>query len=338
MIDFIEDVCIPEDLPQASHVLLLGTGGSCLGAQALIHFNPQRLFFTFPDADPYYFYSTLKLLDPTDTQVLCISKSGETMETLAQFLAILEWLPSYENIRCITQPGESTLRKIASQYDIKIYDHPPHIGGRFSVFTLTGLIPMHLNDMDVESFLKGAKQALTHPPEIFTSSQHVLWIYSQRLRPIGQWWAQLVAESLGKKDKKGKRYGVTPLVSFGTQDQHSQLQYYLDGPLDKAFTFLCDAQASTPPLKGIRDCYLVGKTMGDIYAAHQNATMETLKKNKIPVQTFSIETEYDLGFFMMKSFQDVVATARQWGIDPYDQPAVEEGKRLAREYVQLTVF
>jgi glucose-6-phosphate isomerase len=334
--NLLENYTIPDDLPTASQVLILGTGGSCLGAQALINLNPNRLFVMFPDADPEYFYGCLDILYPEDTQVWCISKSGETMETLSQLLAVLEWIPSYKNIRCITQQGDNTLRRIAADYDIKTYDHPEHIGGRFSVFTATGLIPLHLNGMSVDKFLSGARSALDEPVQLFKKPQHVLWIYSQRLRAIGQWWAQLVAESLGKKDHLGHNHGITPLLSFGTQDQHSQLQFYLDGPQDKEFTFLIDElDPIYPPLKGPKDFYLTGKNLGQIYEAHQKATIETIKNCGHSVRTFSITDEREVGYFMMKSVQEVIEMAKEFQVNAFDQPAVEEGKKRAKAYLRV---
>lgn len=324
---------MPDDLPHSPYVLILGTGGSCLGAQALVSLHPERFFFMFPDADPSYFYASLELLEPQNTQVLCISKSGETMETLSQLLAVLEWLPSYENVRCITELRDSSLHRIATEYGLKVYNHPKDIGGRFSVFTLTGLIPLVLNGMSVELFWKGAQRALEEPVVPFNSAEHVLWIYGQRIRPLGDWWAQLVAESLGKIDSEGMRHGITPLLAYGTKDQHSQLQLYLDGPQNKSFTFVFNDIPPCPTLKGPDDLYLTHKSLRDVYLAHQRATYETLKNHGLPVRSFIINDEGDMGYFMMKNILEVLHIAKELHINPFDQPAVEEGKKKAMKYL-----
>jgi glucose-6-phosphate isomerase len=246
----------------------------------------------------------------------------------------LDWIKHYDAIRCVTQKGNNALRAIANTHNIKVYDHAETIGGRFSVFTLPGLLPLHLNGMSVEKFLSGAKRALKEKVHPFEKTSHVLWIYSQRLRAIGLWWAQLVAESLGKKDAKGNHQGITPLLSFGTQDQHSQLQLYLDGPDDKEFTFLVDGLAFTyPSLKGPENLYLSGKTLKQVYEAHQKATIETIKNHKKKVRTFRIVDEGDLGYFMMRSVKEVLESAKDLNVNPFDQPAVEEGKKKAKTYL-----
>jgi glucose-6-phosphate isomerase len=164
----------------------------------------------------------------------------------------------------------------------------------------------------------------------------VLMAYADRLERFTRWYVQLWAESLGKQGK-----GTTPIGALGPVDQHSQLQLYIAGPRDKLFTIVTVAAAGRGPriaadlaaLAGEPD--FAGKTMGDLVAAQGRATAETLAKNGCPVRTIHLDTlnERSLGELLMHFMLETIIAAHLLGVDPFDQPAVEEGKVLAKRYL-----
>jgi glucose-6-phosphate isomerase len=160
--------------------------------------------------------------------------------------------------------------------------------------------------------------------------------YADRLERFAKWFVQLWAESLGK-DRKG----TTPLAALGPVDQHSQLQLFIGGPRNKLFTILTVAAAGRGPRIGAELAKLAGepefagKTIGDLVAAQGRATAETLANNGCPVRTVHLERldEASLGELLMHYMLETIITARLMGVDPFDQPAVEEGKILAKRYL-----
>src|SRR5882724_4416013 len=164
----------------------------------------------------------------------------------------------------------------------------------------------------------------------------VMMAYADRLALFTKWYVQLWAESLGKDGK-----GTTPIGALGPVDQHSQLQLYIAGPRDKLFTIITAAPAGRGPrmsadlskLSGEPD--FSGKRIGDLVAAQGRATAETLAKNGCPVRTIHLERvdERHLGELLMHFMLETIIAAHLLGVDPFDQPAVEEGKVLAKKYL-----
>ena len=167
--------------------------------------------------------------------------------------------------------------------------------------------------------------------------ESVLWSYADRLRVFGNWWRQLWAESLGKDGK-----GVTPIAAVGPIDQHSQLQLFLEGPGKALFTLIDHEDSALGPKVSARDAeklglsYLAGKSLGDLFAAEAKATAQTLARRGRPVRLIRLGTvdEYSLGALFMHFMLETILMGCLTGVDPFDQPAVEEGKVLARKYLQ----
>jgi len=161
--------------------------------------------------------------------------------------------------------------------------------------------------------------------------------YSDRLSLFTKWYVQLWAESLGKNGR-----GTTPLAVLGPVDQHSQLQLFIGGPRDKLFTIITTDVAGRGPkmdaalAKVAGEPNFGGKTMGDLVAAQGRATAETLAKNGCPVRTIHVPAidESSLGELLMHFMLETIIAARLLGIDAFDQPAVEEGKVLAKKYLE----
>lgn len=345
-------------------VIVLGTGGSSLGGQTLVALAPPaagtldtrpRLHF-MDNVDADSFDRLFQAIDPARTGVIVISKSGGTAETLTQFFACREVIADAAGYLAITEPTDNVLRRLAANAGIETLEHDPGIGGRFSVLSLVGLLPAMIAGIDVAAVRKGAAAALAPvlsgaaPEEVPAAigaaisiglaeergaGTTVLLPYVDRLAYFGLWYRQLWAESLGKHGK-----GTTPIRAMGTVDQHSQLQLYLGGPADKMYTVLTGPHAGTGPTvpSDLADpalAYLAGRTMGDLIDAEQRATGDTLIRNGRPtrwIRLDAIDAE-TLGELLMHFMLETMLAADLLGVDAFDQPAVEEGKVLAREYL-----
>jgi glucose-6-phosphate isomerase len=353
------------------HVVLLGTGGSSLGGKTLCTladcgFGPRpgapRLHF-FDNVDPHTITAMLHSLALDRTGFLVVSKSGSTAETLTQFLICLDaarkalGAAAGDHFTAITEPGDNVLRRLATKFGMTILDHDPGVGGRYSALSLVGLLPVMIAGLDpvavregaagvLRPVLEGAAPELVEPAigaaiSVGLATENrvtttVVMPYVDRLADFGLWFRQLWAESLGKNGK-----GTTPVNALGTVDQHSQLQLYLDGPRDKMFTvMMLDCAGSGPvvePSLADDDAlgYLAGKTIGDLMDAEQRATTKTLIRNNRPTRIFRLSglDENVMGALMMHFMLETIIAAHLLGVDPFDQPAVEEGKILTREYL-----
>ncbi len=347
-------------------LIVLGTGGSSLGAQAAIalaRFNKGPVRIHTPDSlCPFEMDLLFKELDTARTHVLAISKSGTTAETLAQLLACRAWLEAGEHsdnmgdhFTFITEPGERPLRTYGERLGSPILDHPTDVGGRFSVLTNVGMLPVAVSGLSVEDFRKGAEAvcdqfkadpaaatavvgaALTHTLEQEKGVTQVLVMpYAESLRAFTRWHGQLWAESLGKDG-----LGTTPIRAIGPVDQHSQLQLFLDGPNDKFCTFVTVPSFGKGPridageAKAYGLDYMANRTIGDTVTCQSRATQETLRKKGRTVREIVIDSlsEENLGGLFVSFMLETVVTAHLMGVDAFDQPAVEEGKILTRQYL-----
>jgi glucose-6-phosphate isomerase len=352
-------------------LVVLGTGGSSLGGQALTSLidgewyrTPDGLTLNYMDnLDGYSFNRLLTQSNRGRTAYLVVSKSGSTIDTISQFLtalyAVRETMGE-KNLQyhfvLITEPGDNPLRRIAAKYNIRVLDHATDVGGRFSVLSLVGLIPALAAGQDASLVRKGAARVLeetmrspgTAAPVLGAAlsiglarhknvSTSIMMPYGNQMKSFAAWYCQLWAESLGKNGQ-----GTTPVQANGPVDQHSQLQLYLDGPADKMFTLISMNTAGSGPeispelaeLAGFD--YLAGKTMGDVVIALHQATGETLARNGRPTRLFEIESlnEETMGALFMHFMLETHIAARLLGVNAVDQLAVEEGKSLARSLLQ----
>ncbi len=353
-------------------VVILGTGGSSLGGQALYAladygFGPAagtpRLVF-MDNIDPDGFAALEAAFDLARTGIIVISKSGGTAETLTQAMTLLPALAAAVgdaamamHALAVTEPGDNQLRRLAARWDLPVLDHDPGVGGRFSALSVTGLLPALIAGIDATAVREGAESVLDNalgaaspadvPPAVGAALNvalrrdngvgiAVVMPYLDRLRRFAAWHGQLWAESLGKGEA-----GTTPVAALGAVDQHSQMQLFLDGPRDKMFTILTGAQDGRGGRvdAGLADSlgaeYLGGRTMGDLMAAEQQATIDTLIANGRPTRVMALERldAATLGALMMHFMLETILAAHLFEVDPFDQPAVEEGKVRARKYL-----
>jgi glucose-6-phosphate isomerase len=265
-----------------------------------------------------------------------------------------------------TDPARGALREIASRERIATLDVPPDVGGRFSVLSPVGLLPAALVGIDVDALLAGATRAVEraesdqlsqNPAALYAALHwsadvtlgarvHVLMPYTDRLREFAEWYRQLWAESLGKAvDRKGRtvHLGPTPVGAVGATDQHSQVQLFMEGPFDKVITFVevenLGEDVPIPPVNSSNGSeaalpsdlsYLPGRSLGQLLRAEYEATSAALAQRgrmscSLRFPDLSPETIGEAIMF----FQLATGYAGAWyGIDPFDQPGVELGKRL----------
>src|SRR6201991_1929242 len=349
-----------------STVAVLGIGGSSLGGQALTALrkaaNPYVEFHDNPD--PFSWAKALKRFDLKKTHFVAISKSGGTAETLMQVLTAAEALEKAgakspkKHFTIITEPHKSALADFADSIGASRLDHPTGVGGRYSVLTVVGVLPAILMGIDVKKLRAGAQAILdatldaksaADAPAAVGAALHqtlaaesklattILWPYADKLQVFGGWWRQLWAESLGKDGK-----GSTPVSVLGPVDQHSQLQLFRDGPGNALFTLVSiDTKGKGPAAPRARAKqlgldYLAGKKLGDLVDAESRATAQTLSKNNRPVRQIHLSKvdEFEMGALMMHFMLETILMGRLMGVDPFNQPGVEEGKVLARQYLK----
>jgi glucose-6-phosphate isomerase len=317
------------------------------------------------NVDPTTVAPALERIDPRRVLVNVISKSGGTAETMAQYLVVREWLEqalgsaASRHFVFTTDPARGALREIAQREHIATLDVPPEVGGRFSVLSPVGLLPAALVGIDVEALLAGARLAversesddlLQNPAALYAGLHwaadtglgarvHVLMPYTDRLREFAEWYRQLWAESLGKRaDRNGKpvHLGPTPVGAVGATDQHSQVQLFMEGPYDKVITFMTvDDLGVDVPIPKRPDLppdleYLPGHTLGELLRAEYEATSAALAEMGRMSCALSLPdlTPATVGEAIMY-YQLATGYAGAWyGIDPFDQPGVELGKRL----------
>ena len=358
-----------EILQNFKRTVVFGIGGSSLGGEMLINTlggGDHHDVSFYDNVDP----NTLAKLDKVswkDSCLLVISKSGNTAETLSQFLTVLPTMNRVlgkdgvqQHTRFITENEEGALFELGQRLGIPVVPHPS-VGGRFSVLSVVGLLPAYIGGVDVDAVVDGAHamaQRCSDPdinknPAFFNGAAQYLHAeqgrtlsvhmpYADNLRMLINWFRQLWAESLGKVDSADNHKGMTPVAAHGVTDQHSQLQLYLDGPDDKQITFFCSSGAQhlghTIPSE-FQDipaiAPLAGHTTGELFTAEFQATRTTLSRKGRPNRTISLHERdaFAIGELIMLFEMETVVVAELMAIDPFDQPAVEESKVLTRQYL-----
>jgi len=317
------------------------------------------------NVDPVTVRTTLDRIDPRRVLVNVVSKSGGTGETMAQYLIVRQWLETAlgaaaaRHLVFTTDPEKGALREIAKAEGIPALPVPPDVGGRYSVLSPVGLLPAALVGIDIEALLRGAGRAveraesddlMTNAPALYAA---LLWAadtwhgarvqvvmpYADRLREFSEWYRQLWAESLGKRlDRRGEliNAGPTPVGAVGATDQHSQVQLFMEGPYDKAITFVDVEEHGTDLTIPGRDglpaelAYLGGHSLQELLRAELEATSSALARMGRMSMTLRLPelTAETFGELLM-FFQVACGYAGIWyNINPFDQPGVELGKRL----------
>ena len=351
------------------YIVVVGIGGSSLGARAIYEFllqsnNYDKDLLFLETVDPLEINHSVKKVDLTDTQFVIISKSGNTIETISLF-KYLNSLVKIDSSNCtIISEATSNLTQFANDNNIKVFDLAENIGGRFSVFSVVGLVPLAMVGVDIDNLLNGCKrvsdsffeQTDYYKPIIRKArflvenkgrfNINAIFSYSSSLESFNKWYVQLWAESLGKVNINGTRQALTPVALVGPVDQHSFLQLIMDGVRDKTVTFIKinDLKDSTTIPKGtsskfdILDLeYAEGLSFNELLNKQADATIQSVEAQKdIPCDVITIRTvdEYNIAKLMF-SYQLLVSAIGQFlQINTYDQPGVEHGKIILEDVLK----
>lgn len=347
------------------NLVILGIGGSSLGTQTIfdallhpLHNQEERFregrprYFILDNIDPHKMTAVVETIIPEidRTFLVVISKSGETPETISQFMLFNELMKKSagyrERIVLITDMEQGLLNKIAQKEGYPVLNLPPGVGGRFSVLTPVGLFPSAIMGINIKKMSDGAAGMAAHIVRYDAEENmafalaailylmykngkpiHVIMPYCERLAAFADWFRQLEAESLGKKG-----LGPTPTKSVGVTDQHSQLQLYVEGPKDKCIVLLYSATSEVPipdSFDYLEDVsYLANKDMKDLFHAEFQGTRLSLTESGTPNLSLTLDevSDYNLGalfylFEMVTTFMGHLLS-----LNPFDQPGVEQGK------------
>ncbi|MBN2306760.1 glucose-6-phosphate isomerase [Candidatus Peregrinibacteria bacterium] len=350
-----------------ANIVVLGIGGSALGAIAVrdalkSEFAKGPKLYILDNIDPAYTTELLSNIHLAKTLFVVISKSGTTTEPMIQYGLVKEMLQKkfpanyQKHLVFVTDPKGGLLRKIAKEEKITAFDIPPKIGGRFSVLTNVGLLPCALAGIDIGGLLKGAREmreaikrskGMHNPALALAVAQFmldkkkkkavtVLMPYCNYLFRVGDWYRQLLAESIGKS----RRAGPTPINALGTTDQHSQLQLWNDGPNNKFIIFMRVLRHATNPKVGKilpeEIGFLNGKKFGEVMDAAYLGTSQALTKHQRPNVTIEVPQvdARSLGaLFMLFEFQ-VALLGLLYKVNAFNQPGVEHSKQITKKILK----
>ncbi len=329
--------------------------------------------FVLDNVDPVWFESVMRVVEQAwdRTVVNVISKSGETAETSAQFLIVHDRMvqalgeaEAEDRIIVTTDAAKGTMRDIVDKQEYRSLIVPEGVGGRFSVLSAVGLLSAAFCGIDVDVLLSGAASMDERVSSLDLQTNyaarlagihylydqrgkpmHVMMPYSQQLKDFADWYRQLYAESLGKiRPADQVSVGPTPIKALGVTDQHSQVQLYREGPNNKVFTFLeverfeCDSVIPRQ-FDRIEAMDYLGRseegTLAGLINAEKRATELALRVSRRPSLTirFPEVTPHTVGQFIYLYESMIPIMGKLYGVNPYDQPAVELGKLLTFHFM-----
>ena len=346
------------------NIVVVGIGGSSLGAKAIYNFlkpirNIKRRLFFFESTDPLNISELIKEIDMDKTHFIVISKSGRTVETISVFKYIYAKNQKSDSYTIITDKG-SNLDRFAKSIGSKLFYIPSTVGGRFSVLSAVGLVPLALCGIDIKALLKGAKKikksffedgeikSTLLDKAIFYAKNHeqysinTLFAYSEGLKYFTEWYVQLWGESLGKIQKNSiLNIGLTPIGLIGSKDQHSFLQLIMEGKRDKSVTFIKIKEhkptlkipnITLPHLEALD--ILNGIEFGDLINMQCDSIIEALLNEKeIPTDEVIIPRVDEKSIGELIYYYELLTSlvGHLLNIDTYNQNGVEAGKIILKE-------
>ena len=334
-------------------ILIIGMGGSILGAKAIYDFlkhKTKKNFIFIDNLDENYLKSIKKNNNLSKSLFIIISKSGNTTETISNTYFFKSFLKS-KNTIILTENKNSFLRNLAKEKKFNFLEHKKFIGGRYSVLSEVGMLPAYLMGFKVENFKKNLGKFIYNKKIILSSAKLinklkiknakilVFFNYVPELNNFLYWSQQLFAESLGKNKK-----GFIPVVSNAPKDHHSLLQLYLDGPKDKVFYIVSSSKRGNLKTKSdfFNDNvqYLRKKKYNDIKDSQKNAFLRVLKNKKIPFREINIQkfNEDTIGKLFLQFIMETIFLGKLINVNPFDQPAVEEVKVLTKKFLVSKKF
>jgi len=347
------------------NIVIVGIGGSSLGSYAVYEFLKytkefEKNIIFCESTDPVLLNSTLNKLDLEDTLFLIISKSGNTVETISIFKYILSLVEFTKENFIIVSDKDSSLHKLSQDKNIDFFEIPSNVGGRFSVLSTVGLVPLALVGVDIQKLLDGAKnikdkffnkdkvyeelmnKSNFYAKNISKFNINCLFSYSEAFRGFNSWYVQLWGESLGKRQiHSSLNVGLTPIGLIGPTDQHSFLQLIAEGKRDKSVTFLKVKDfKSTIKIPDISIKYIdhldyINNTdFSSLINMQADSIIQSLSNSDIPLDIIEIDeiNEYTIGelFYYYELLTSLVS--KHFDVNAYDQPGVEDGKKILRSF------
>jgi glucose-6-phosphate isomerase len=346
---------LSKDLCKFNTLIVFGIGGSCLGGKLLSLFGENNKRIKFYDTiDESILLPELEVLNLKETAVLFISKSGSTLETIIQYELVHDLykkrIVNYnKNLFFITEEG-SYLNSIADKLGAIVFDFDKQIGGRYSCFTASTLMPAIFKNVNISEYIKGAKECIKDFNDKKTDitlslqkaiiqaqekTQFTLLSYAQKLEVFNAWYTQLLSESSGKDG-----IGITPITAIGTRDQHSMLQLFLDGQNDKFHTVIVIKPSNSSYKLAINDeqfAYLNNYTIAKVLHTNAIATYNALKIKDREVRLIELEelNANTVSYLNMYFIIENILICKQLGVNPFDQPAVEIIKKEVKNILSL---
>ena len=329
-------------------IIVIGMGGSILGAKAIYSFLKHKIkkkFIFIDNLDQAQLYKLKRNYSLSSALFLIISKSGNTNETIINS-SYFKGYYKKSNVIVISESKKNILSNFARKKNLNFFKHDPSIGGRYSIFSEAGMLPAYLMGLNPKNFKKNSDKffndkkmlsnSLTRLKKINFKKYKILifFNYVPELNDFLYWGQQLLAESLGKKKK-----GFMPVVSSAPKDHHSLLQLYLDGPKDKIFYVFNSTENTKLKLNcnpfGKAMNYVNNKSYHKVKKSQSNAFIEILKKNKTPFREFNIKKfdEQTLGKLFLSFIFETISLGKIMKINPFDQPAVEKVKILTKKFL-----
>ncbi len=348
--DFERVMEVADELQEEfSYYVNVGIGGSALGGRTIVDaLAPDSDVYFVDNADPNLLSDVVDTVDLTETVFAVVSKSGSTAETVANYRVARQLLedrdldPRRHSIAVTGNPDA---------FDVSRVVEFPGVPGRYSALSVVGILPAAFAGVDVENLAEGGRRAMQRcsQPSIYDNPGYavgavsyllgergydvsVMMPYSERLEAFAEWYAQLWAESLGKR-RNGGRYGLTPVRALGSTDQHSLLQLLVDGPRDKQVTMV-DAPADRDYDVGGGD-HLAGTSLDGLRGIELEATRRSLTDSDVPNVSVDVDVAADDLAELLYIYEvAVAAVAELAGVDAYGQPGVEDGKQKAERMLE----
>tara|TARA_B100000886_G_scaffold326561_1_gene273178 strand:- start:4138 stop:5355 length:1218 start_codon:yes stop_codon:yes gene_type:complete len=331
-------------------IALIGMGGSILGSEAIYYFLQKKIkkkFYFFNNLDETKITNFKKKENLSKVLFIIVSKSGNTIETLANIFSLNILKKNAKNIILISEKKDSLLFSLSKKLNLFYVEHKNYIGGRYSVLSEVGIIPAYFMGINIYKLRSKILYSLKEKNKIFLKhntiklanlinskkfSSLIFLNYSPQLEKFLFWCQQMIAESLGKQSK-----GFLPMISNVPKDHHSLLQLYLDGPKDKVFNIFSNKKETKEKISinkniGIKS-FLNRKKLTIVKKAQKQALIKSFKKKKISFREFRVETASEdfLGELFSYFILETIIVGKLLNINPFDQPAVEQVKVLTKK-------
>ena len=329
-------------------IAVIGMGGSILGAEAIYNFFKKKVkkkFYFFNNIDENKIKEFKQKEIISKTLFIVISKSGYTVETIANSFALNIFKKNSKNIILVSERNNNEIFLLSKKLNLYFVEHKKNIGGRYSVLSEVGMLPAYLMGLNISKLRSKILECLKEKNKKFLKTntiklailmqtkkiRNLIFLnYFPELEKFLFWSQQLIAESLGKRKK-----GVLPVISNVPKDHHSLLQLYLDGPKDKLFNIFSFENKSKEKFRIQKNNSLYKKKLDIIKIAQKKALIKSFSKNKISFREFKIRSinEEVLGKLFSYFIIETIIVGKLLNINPFDQPAVEQVKIFTRDFL-----